>query len=153
VEVPLDPPSGLVRGGDDPGPGGGEFGSALGVSDGRGDELGEVGHPLGGVGRKRLASGHHTPQPAVDNDRTRHHRPDLEPPEVLRDRVRQAAPQVIGGPRGPAGAPYHRRGKVIAQFQARADPEGDRVLPETADDHDRGPVQLEAGDAGVLPAQ
>ena len=42
VEIALDAAAGLVGGGDDPGARGAEFGAAVGVGDGGGDELGEL---------------------------------------------------------------------------------------------------------------
>ena len=39
------------------------------------------------------------------------------------------------------------------EFHARPDRHLDRVLPDTADDHDRGPVRLEAAYAGVVRAK
>jgi hypothetical protein len=53
VQVPLDPPSGLVRRGDDPRTRGHELSPALRIRDGRRDQLSELGHPLLGVGWQR----------------------------------------------------------------------------------------------------
>jgi hypothetical protein len=61
VQVALDPAPGVVGGGDDPGPGRGELGAAVGVRDRCADELGEAGHALFCVGRETLA-----PRPDVD---------------------------------------------------------------------------------------
>jgi hypothetical protein len=135
---------------------GGERGPALGVSEGRREQVGEVRHALGGVGRKRPAPGQHrhcAPQAALDDDRARHHRPDSQRAEAVGDRIRLAAPDVLVDPGGAAGPPHDRRGKVVAQFQARPDRQPDRVVADAADDHDRGPVGLEAGYAGVVGAE
>jgi hypothetical protein len=81
VQVSLDPPAGLVGGRDDPHPRGGQLGPALGVSHRGGDELGEVRHPVRGVGGERPPPRqrvHHAPQAAFDDDRARHHRPDAQ---------------------------------------------------------------------------
>jgi len=74
VQVPLDPPAGLVRCGDDPRAGGHELSPALRIRDRCRDQLGELGHPLLGVGRQWPLPGpvsDHSPQPAMDVDRHR----------------------------------------------------------------------------------
>jgi len=76
VQVPLNPPPGVIRGRYDPRPRGGQLGPALGVPDRRGQKIGKVGHPVGGAGRKRPARrphGHRAPQAVLDNDRASHH--------------------------------------------------------------------------------
>ena len=76
VQVPLNPPPGVIRGRYDPRPRGGQLGPALGVPDRRGQKIGKVGHPVGGAGRKRPARrprGHYAPQAALDDDRASHH--------------------------------------------------------------------------------
>ena len=71
VQVPLDPPARLVRGGDDPGPRGGHLGLRLGIRDrGRG-QLGEPGQPRLGTVRQRFVAVPRSdaPQAALDADR------------------------------------------------------------------------------------
>jgi hypothetical protein len=78
------PPSASTRGGDDPGAGGSKLGPALGVPNGRGDELSEVLRAVGGAGRKR-------PSPRRCG-RHAHRRPSTQ---AAGDRVRRVAPQVL----------------------------------------------------------
>jgi len=53
VQIALDAAPGLVGGGDDARPGGGERGLGLGVGDGGGNQVGEAGQPRLGVHRQR----------------------------------------------------------------------------------------------------
>ena len=57
VQVPLDPPTGLIRCGDDPRAGDHELSPALRIRDRCRDQLGELGHPLLGVARQRPLPG------------------------------------------------------------------------------------------------
>ena len=54
VQIPLEASAGLVGGGHDPRPGGGQLRLRLGVRDCGGDQLGEAGQPGLGVRRQRL---------------------------------------------------------------------------------------------------
>jgi hypothetical protein len=72
VQVPFDATPSLIGGGHDPGTRCGQLRLVLGVGEGGGDQLGEVGQPRLGVRRQRLLTphGHHdAPQPALDADR------------------------------------------------------------------------------------
>jgi hypothetical protein len=51
VEIPHDPAAGLVRLGDETGPGRRELIAAVGVGDGRFEQFSKLGHPLVGVCR------------------------------------------------------------------------------------------------------
>jgi hypothetical protein len=81
------------------------------------------------------------------------HRPDLQPPQLVGDGVRHVPPEVLVDPGGTTGPPHHGRGAVVAQFQGCPDRQPDRVVTDTADDHDRGTVRLEPCDAGVVRAE
>src|ERR1039457_1397377 len=74
VQIALDPPPRLIRGGDDPRPRGHQLGVALRVRDRRGDELREARETRFGVPRERLVGllrvdEQNAPQPPLDNDR------------------------------------------------------------------------------------
>jgi len=74
VQITLDPPPGLVRGGHDPRAGGGQGGQALSVRDCRGDKLREPGETRFSVRGERLAvqlrmEVQNAPQPSLDEDR------------------------------------------------------------------------------------
>ncbi len=156
VQVSLDPPPGLIRGGDDPRPRSRQLGAALGVPDRRRDELDEVRHPVRGVRRKRLPPrqhDHHAPQAAFDVDRAGHHRPDAQLAQAVGDGIRHAAPQVLVDPGGAAGPPHHSRRKVVDEFRAHPDRPVDLALPGSADDHNRGPVRLVTAYAGAIRAK
>ena len=91
VEVALDPPARLVRGGDDPSARRGELGLAFRVRDCGRDELGELLQSLLRVGREFLSSVHrdHAPQASLDDDRAGDLRDDAEatylpPPQARR---------------------------------------------------------------------
>ena len=53
VQVVLDAPAGLIRGGDDPRARGHQLSPALRVRDRGGHQVGELGHPLLGIRRQR----------------------------------------------------------------------------------------------------
>ena len=71
VQVTLDAPPGLVRGGDDPGARSGQLGAALGVRDGGPHELGELGQTvLRLIGERPVSrrDRHQPPDSSVDDD-------------------------------------------------------------------------------------
>jgi hypothetical protein len=67
VQVPLDPPPGLIRGRDDSRPGGGQLGPALRIPDGGRDQLRKVRHAVSGAGGNgpRLVSAFTTPHSSL----------------------------------------------------------------------------------------
>jgi hypothetical protein len=72
VQVTLESPPRLVRGGDDPGPRSGQLGAALGVRDGGPHELGELGETaLGLIGEGPVGGRdcHQPPDSSVHDDR------------------------------------------------------------------------------------
>ena len=92
MQVTLEAPPRLVRGGDDPGARGGQLGAALGVRDGGSQQLGELGEtglraigegPIGGRDR------HQPPDSSVHDDRRAG---DAMEPELARLRGEGATP-------------------------------------------------------------
>ena len=72
MQVTLQPPPRLVRGGDDPGARGGQLGAALGVGDGGAHKFGELGETVLGLIGKGPGGGrdrHQSPDGPVDGDR------------------------------------------------------------------------------------
>ena len=92
VQIAHDPAAGLVSGGEQTRPRGDELVTAVGVRDRGVEQLGELGHALLGVARRRLARrparDDHAPEPPVDDDRRSDGRADvpLHRTGKLRDR-------------------------------------------------------------------
>ena len=123
VQVALDPPADLIRGGDDPRTRGDQLGPALRVRHRGRDQLGELRHPLLGVGRQRRLPGphgDHPPQLAVDVYR----QGDRGQYPLTKTHLRAWNVAVVIDPGGPAGPP-DRDGQPGRRV----------VLPALADPH------------------
>ncbi len=138
VEVALEAPARLVGGGDQPGARGHQLGAGLGVRDRGFEQLREPGHPLFGVGRRRVlalpARRDQPPQPALDDDRGR----DARAQASLAGELRQGTLRslVVLDPGRPPGPPHHCRGALALDAHARADRRSRDIQPAVGEHED-----------------
>ena len=115
MKIAFDSPPCLVSSGDDPGPGGFQLGAAFGIRDRHRHKLGEGSQACLGVPREGLldarAGSHHSPEPALDDDRAPNRGTDAR---VLGDHAeRTGSTGVVVDPHGTARLEYEC-GEVVS---------------------------------------